>query len=263
MVFVVYSPIDPVSVNAAEAMKSLLKFEDADPIGGMKHLKCGNIDFIELNTIHLYADFLDDYIKNDTIIFLSRHGSIKNIAAFTVHPEGNWTNEAKLGGKPNELAVSSPIQMAKVLHAMKKNNKSDIPVIYEATHHGPLLNTPSLYAEIGGTQEIRDSKDHANFLAKSVADSVDQEISYDKVAVGLGGLHYADRFAKLTIENKYIFSHIMPRHYIENVDMIKQGVERSVPKAEIGIIDWKSLKAEQREKVIGKLNELGLDYEKI
>jgi D-aminoacyl-tRNA deacylase len=153
--------------------------------------------------------------------------------------------------------------MARIINAMKKNNKSDVPVTYEATHHGPLLKTPSLYAEIGGTDEVRNSREFAELLARSVFESLNDEVHYDKVAVGLGGLHYSDRFAKLTFNGKYIFSHIMPRHYVQNINMISQGIERSVPKAEIGLIDWKSIKAEEREGIIKKLNELGIDHEKI
>jgi D-aminoacyl-tRNA deacylase len=153
--------------------------------------------------------------------------------------------------------------MARILNAMERNNKSDVPVTYEATHHGPLLKIPSLYAEIGGTDAIRNSKEFASLLARSVFESLNDDVSYDKVAVGLGGLHYSDRFARLTISGKYIFSHIMPRHHIQNISMISQAIERSVPRAEIGLIDWKSLRAEERANVTGKLEELGLDYEKI
>ncbi len=263
MPFIVYTPLDTVSASIAASLKEFVKFEEVEKIGGMRHFKHGEVDLLELNTIHLNADFLDEYLSTDVIIFLSRHGSIKNIPALTVHPEGNWGNEAKLGGKPSELSVSSPIYMARILNALKKNNKSDVPVTYEATHHGPLLKTPSLYAEIGGTEEIRGSKEFADLLARSVFGSLGDEVSYDKVAIGLGGLHYSDRFAKLTFSGKYIFSHIMPRHYVENINMISQGIERSVLKAEIGLIDWKSLKAKEREGITKKLSELGLDYEKI
>ncbi len=263
MVFIAYAPMDTVSASIAAALKESIKFEETDPIGGMKHYKYEETDLLELNTIHLNADFLDEYVKSDAIIFLSRHGSIKNLPALTVHPEGNWGNEAKLGGKPNELSVSAPIQMARVINALNKNNKSQVPVTYEATHHGPLLKTPSFYAEIGGTDEIRNSKEFAMLLANSVFGSLDDEVKYDKIAVGIGGLHYADRFAKQTFIGKYIFSHILPRHHMPNINMLSQAIERSVPKAEIGLIDWKSLKAEERTSAIKKLNELGLDYEKI
>ena len=263
MVFVVYTQLDQVSASAAEAMKEEYSFKESSAIGGMKHFKSEKAEMLELNTTHLYADFLDDYIKNDTIVFLSRHGSIKNIPALTVHPEGNLGNEAKLGGKPNELSVSDPIRMARTLCALKKNNKSDVPVTYEATHHGPLLKTSSFYAEIGGTQEIRESNDFARLLSKSVIDAIDDEMEFDKIAVGIGGLHYSDRFAKLSFEGKRAFSHIIPRHYVDNTNMFKQAIERSVPKAEIAIIDWKSLTAEQRENSIKMLGKLGIDYEKI
>jgi D-aminoacyl-tRNA deacylase len=263
MVFVVYSPLDPVSVNAAEAIKECADFNEVDKIGGMRHFSSKKIDLLELNTIHLYADFLDDYLKTDLIIFMSRHGSIKNIAAFTVHAEGNWGNEAKLGGKPSELSVAAPVQMARLLCTMARNNTTKISVTYEATHHGPLLKTPSMYAEIGGTNDVRENLDYAMFLAKSVVDSLDDKTEYEKVAIGIGGLHYSDRFARQAISGRFAFSHILPKHYADNVDMLGQAVERSVPRAEIAVMEWKGLRGPQREAIIKKLDEIGLDYEKI
>ncbi|MGI0134033.1 MAG: D-aminoacyl-tRNA deacylase, partial [Candidatus Micrarchaeaceae archaeon] len=82
-------------------------------------------------------------------------------------------------------------------------------------------------------------------------------------AVGIGGTHYPEKFTGLALKGAYAFSHIMSRHYVENVDMIGDAVERSDKRAEIAIIEWKSIKAADRERVIGKLNELGIEYERI
>ncbi|MFI5412671.1 MAG: D-aminoacyl-tRNA deacylase [Candidatus Micrarchaeales archaeon] len=263
MVFIVYSLLDQISTSAAAALKEYIDFEEVEAINGLKHFKYDKVDLLELTQKHLDADFLDNCIKTDAIIFLSRHGSNKDIPAFTAHPEGNWSNEAKLGGKPKELAFAAPILMAKVLQSMKNNNKTDIEIVYEATHHGPLLKTPSLYAEIGGNDETRANKEFTKFLAKSVFDSIDLQAQFDKIAFGIGSLHYADRFTRMALAGKYAFSHIMSKHYADNTDMIEQAIERSVPKAEVVLIEWKGINAQQREKITAKLDEIGIDYEKI
>lgn len=265
MVFIVYSLQDLVSTSAAEELKKQVAFEEVEEISGMKHFKCEKIDMLELTARHLDCEFLDDLIKTDVIIILSRHTSAKGLPSFTVHPEGNWTEEAKIGGKPKQLATASPIWMLKILGTLTRENKTDIPVTYEATHHGPFLKTPSLYAEIGGNQDVWKNKTLSSFMAKAVFDSIKDEKppEFDKVAFGIGGLHYADKFAKLALSGKYAFSHIMSRHYITQIDMLQQGIERSSPKAEIAVMEWKSMNSEERTNIINKLNELGIDYAKV
>ena len=34
-------------------------------------------------------------------------------------------------------------------------------------------------------------------------------------------------------------------------------------KVEVAVIEWKSIKAADRDKIIGRLGELGLDYERV
>jgi D-aminoacyl-tRNA deacylase len=263
MAYLVYSLKDMVSSAAAAQLKRITNATEGTPIGGMRSFDCNGITLLELQQHHLESEFLDTAISTDCIIFLSRHSSSKGLPALTAHPEGNWGNEAKVGGKPKELSVAAPIQMLKVLCSMKKTNQTDVPIVYEATHHGPLLKTPSLYAEMGGNEEVWKNEELAGILAKSVIESFDIEPQYEKIAVGIGGLHYADKFTRLALDGKYAFSHIMPRHFVSEVDMLAQAFERSSPKAEIAAIEWKSLKGEERDKVINKLSEIGYDYVRV
>lgn len=263
MVHIVYSLADPVSLAIAEALKETVSFTEQPQINGMRHFKYGKVDLLELRDTHLHAEFLDDAIKTDFIIILSRHSSAKGLPSFTVHPEGNWSDDAKIGGKPKQLAFAAPVRMLNALVTMKNRNKSSIPVTYEATHHGPLLRTPSFYAEIGGDENTRTSKEFAQFLAKSVFESLDFQAPYKKVALGIGGLHYSDRFAKRAFSGEYAFGHIMSKYYVNNTDMLQQAVDRSSPKPEMAVIDWKSIGVEEREAAVKKLDELGLDYAKI
>ncbi|MCW6160203.1 MAG: hypothetical protein LVQ95_03910 [Candidatus Micrarchaeales archaeon] len=260
--YIVYSLADPVSKAIADALRESFGFEEGGQFNGMRLFKCEKANLLELEETHLHADFLDE-LHTDLIIILSRHSSAKGVPSFTVHPMGNWNEEAKLGGKPKQLAVAAPIGMLNCLAAMKNRNKTQVPVTYEATHHGPLLMTPAFYAEIGGDERTKTSKEAARFLAESVFESLDIEAPYKKIAFGIGGLHYEDRFAKRALEGEYAFGHMISKHHVENVDMLQQAMERSLPRPDVAVIDWKSIAAQEREAVIKKLDELGMDYVKI
>ena len=153
--------------------------------------------------------------------------------------------------------------MLSVLKRMKEKDKKGIGVTYEATHHGPFLETPSLFAEIGGNDEAKASRELAAIVAESVIESLDYEPEYDKIALGIGGLHYSDRFAKRALQGKYAFGHIMSKHYVNEVDMLYQAYERCTPKPETALIEWDCMSGEVREKMLKILEDIGLDYGKI
>ncbi|RLG60436.1 hypothetical protein DRN86_02570 [Candidatus Geothermarchaeota archaeon] len=45
--------------------------------------------------------------------------------------------------------------------------------------------------------------------------------------------------------------------------MIKQMIEKTYPQPNKALIDWKGLKSDQRGKIIGILDEIGIEYVKI
>jgi D-aminoacyl-tRNA deacylase len=263
-VCIVYSVLDVASFNIAEALKKEIDFKYVDTLGGNAHFTSDTADLLELNSGLIYADFIGSLVKTDLAIFLSRHSSAKGVASFTAHAEGNWSDEAKFGGSPKSLGVASPVNMMAMLKAVKKSNTTEIPVMYEATHHGPLMDTPSFFVEIGGDEDAVKSREYANIIADSVVAVLsDGDRDYDKVAIGIGGSHYPGKFTKAALEGKYAFAHMMPKYQIGNVDMLQKAMERSDSAVEIAVIEWKSIKAADRDIVVGKLEELGLDYERI
>lgn len=261
MVYFVYSK-ETASSNIANELRPLLELEKSEDFNGLAHFSNGKIHMVGVEGRVIDADFLDKII-NDTTIFLSRHSSKQGISAFTVHAEGNWSDEATLGGKPKELSVSSPLNMLNFLSAIRGMNTTDIGVTYEATHHGPLLNNPSFFVELGGNEDVIGSKEYASFIAKSTVKALDTNAAYDKIAVGLGGMHYPEKFTRLALEGKYAFAHIMPKYHISCIDMIGKAFERSDKKPEIALIEWKSIKAIDRENIVRELNVLGIDYAKV
>jgi D-aminoacyl-tRNA deacylase len=185
---------------------------------------------------------------------------------------GNWTESADLGGEPKQLSHSDPATMHSVLMAMSKN-KEGIPAIYEATHHGPLLNTPSFFSEFGGSESDIQNSQLGNRMGAYVVEGLkninDGKHSFNKIAIGIGGGHYSEKFTKIAIEKEYAFSYILPKYVISkddnfsSFDRLEQALKRSNIPNDIAVIEWKGLNSISRQIAIKKLENLGIDYEKL
>lgn len=263
-ILVVYSIQDGTSVAMAEMIKSTAGFDDAEAFNSLKRFKSGNVDMLELTGLHIDAYYLDLY-KADLIIFLSKHSSSKGMPSFTTHAEGNWSDKAELGGMPHQLSYSSPLSMLQLLTSMKGLNSTALDVTYEATHHGPLLKTPSLFVELGGNEEVMKNKDYLSIVVESVVKFIngESESDFSKIVVGIGSNHYPGKFTSIALGRRYAFAHIMSKYYVSEYEMLDQAFDRSVPKPESAVVDWKSISSEERDKIINKLNALGMDYERI
>ncbi len=263
MPFIVYSDDNATSRNIGRAIVASSDFEELDTVSGYRHFRSGRVDALEIRGSILDCSFLDRIISTDFIVFVCSHSSSGGIASFTTHHEGNWSMEAKLGGKPKELSVAAPGAALAVMEGLKKNNDSALQVIYEATHHGPLLKTPSFFVEVGGTNEALESKKYSGIVARSVMDALSENETSPDCVLGLGGMHYAEKFTRVAFGKGCAFSHIMPKYHIAEIDMLQQAVERSSPRPEKAMIEWKSIKASDREKIIAELNRIGIDYERV
>ncbi|ALK06713.1 MAG: D-tyrosyl-tRNA(Tyr) deacylase [Methanosarcina sp. 795] len=224
----------------------------------------GKFRLIEIEEMHIFQDGLDRRLENiglpaSLIIFASKHRSKEEISSLTVHCTGNPSDEARLGGCPKSLAVSSPAAMKSILMEMKrlaeqKNLKYDVTL--EVTHHGPTeLSVPSLYAEIGSTEVQWKDPDAGEVAAKAIL-----AVSLEKVptALGFGGGHYAIRQTGLLLETGISFGHNFPKYQLEFVDeaLIRQAIEKS--KADFAYFDRKSMKSEDRHRISEILDKLGL-----
>lgn len=224
----------------------------------------GKFRLVEIGELHVFQDGLDKKLEAaglpaSLIIFASKHRSKEEINSLTVHCTGNSSEEARLGGHPKELAVSSPTAMKSILMEMKrlageKCLKYDVTL--EVTHHGPTeLSTPSLYAEIGSTEKQWKDPDAGEVAAKAI---LAVSLNRVPVAIGFGGGHYAMRQTGLLLETGISFGHNFPKHQLEFVDeaLIRQAVDKSG--AEFAYFDRKSMKSEDRNRISGILDKLGL-----
>ncbi len=217
---------------------------------------------VEIEEMHIFQDELDRKLEAagvpaSLIIFASKHRSKEEINSLTVHCTGNPSEEARLGGKPRSLAVSSPAAMKSILLEMKKlaQEKSlKYDVTLEVTHHGPTeLSVPSLYAEIGSTETQWKDSEAGEVVAKAIL-----AVSLEKVPAGLGfgGGHYAMRQTGLLFETGISFGHNFPKYQLEFADeaLIRQAIEKS--DADFAYFDRKSMKSEDRKRISEILDKL-------
>lgn len=219
-----------------------------------------------INTDIVDTQFLDDLYHPELFVFLSRHSSAKGIPTLSIHTPGNLS-EARFGGKPGKVSISPASAMKNALLKMSKLTREwelDFEVSYECTHHGPSLDYPSMFVELGSSPKQWKDIKAAEVVAHSAVAALSRCTDYP-VALGIGGPHYNAKFTKLALQSKIAFGHIIPKYALEklNLELIKQCVARTSEKVDTVILDWKGIKGEYKEKVITALKDIDLPFEKI
>ena len=186
---------------------------------------------ISINNTHINAEKIDEsfekenHVKINNIIFLSRHKAASGKPSLTVHPIGNW-GKAEYGGKEGKITPTSPKLMTGLLRKIKENQIEGFDVCFEATHHGPLLDTPTIFLEIGSTGNEWEDKVPAQTLIKSLL-----EVKYNKGknVVGIGGGHYTPRFTEAALTHNVNFGHMVANYGIPyvNTEKIKEAIVMS------------------------------------
>src|SRR3990172_1272206 len=139
----------------------------------------GEFKFYLVDKEIIYTENLDMEKINsyDFIIFASKHKSESREKTLSVHAPGNW-RLAEFGGEKNKVCKSSALFMKHIFEKLAFNAEKfhlrDYKVSMEATHHGPLIDKPCLFIEIGATEvEWADRK--AGFVvAKAIADAISE-----------------------------------------------------------------------------------------
>ncbi len=205
-------------------------------------------------------------IKENKLIFLSKHASDSKAKSLTVHMIGNF-GEAKFGGRSNELCGTLPRIGSNYLRALNEKNVSSglnrqgFGVSFEATHHGPFTNKESVFIELGSSLADWKNELGAKVIAQTVVEST-LKPNKDKIAIGLGGGHYCPDFTKLTLRQDYSFGHICPKHNLQYLskELLLQMVQKSG--AQKIILDWKGLK-ENKEHIVELCKKSGIAFERV
>ncbi|KAM1082151.1 hypothetical protein ACFX13_021192 [Malus domestica] len=164
----------------------------------------------------------------DEVIFLSKHTAVSNRPALTVHPIGiphlREGEAGPQGGKPGWAAPPSP-RIGPWLRHLKKlaqahNMVPEFEITLEGTHHGPVTNTPTMFVEIGSTDEYWKRQDAAQVIALLVWEGLglgggaavgnwNGEKDKNKILLGLGGGHYAPRHMDIVLKDGVWVGHLL------------------------------------------------------
>jgi len=220
---IVVSREDKASMNIAQFLTEKWRKEDEIFFHEEKFL-------VFIDDMHLYHDSIDAElekkygIKPEVIIFPSRHKAKAERKTLSVHPIGNYGN-ADFGGKEKELVLSSPVLMTNALRMLYEKAKGmDYEICFEVTHHGPYLSTPSFFIEVGSTEREWMDMDACKKIAEVL-----HELNFPpnkKIALGIGGGHYAPRFTDIALKEGISFGHMIPEYHLNSLD--KKTAEKMI-----------------------------------
>jgi D-aminoacyl-tRNA deacylase len=236
---------------------------DSSPVHEKK-IKGNEFKLFLINEKQIYSDYVDK-VFCDAIIFLSKHASKAGTPSLTVHAPGNW-GKAEYGGKDFSLTPTYGSLIKSyyldLLKRKKEFNLTEFEVSLEVTHHGPFLSKPNLFIELGSNEEGWNNELGAKAIIECVLNATKIDLNA-KAVIGLGGNHYAPSFNRLLEKSDYCITHICPLYALSNLskELLQEAINKSKEKIEFIALDWKGLKKE-KQRIIGLLNEMNLDWKK-
>jgi D-aminoacyl-tRNA deacylase len=274
MILVAASNKDIAGINIANQVlknypftKTIQTFQETPVYTAQINKKPVALITLKEETIH--AQTLPEHFADlELILFLSRHSSQSGKPTLSVHTPGNFA-EAELGGLPRTVSISPATAMQDALKALmrfKTEMQLDYEVSYECTHHGPSLNVPTMFVELGSSPLQWNDKIAAEAVAKAAIEAVSRFHKPECTAViGIGGTHYNQRFTQMALTDEAVFGHMIPKYAIPSVDseILRQCVERTLEKTNHAILDWKGIKGEDKPKILDALAEIKLPYLKV
>ncbi|MCL2317607.1 MAG: D-aminoacyl-tRNA deacylase [Methanomassiliicoccaceae archaeon] len=215
--------------------------------------------------LHIRLEDLDKRVEDfnlnvNEVIFMSKHAATSGEAAMTVHPIGNFKDN-KYGGKKKALVKANPSLMTDALRRIAKYNDLDhFKVCFEVTHHGPWLERPTFFIEIGSDTSNWGNERAAHILSEVI---LDMEPNDHPTAIGVGGGHYAPRFTEVALEYKLNFGHMLPNYQLEkssDADILRMVKDASLMSdTKLVYIHRNSMKGPEEKKVSDLIASAGFE----
>jgi len=229
----------------------------------------GNFNIFIVNDEIIYSKSLTpektkDY---DFIIFASKHQSAENRKTLSVHAPGNW-RRAEFGGEEGKVCLTSAFFLKSTLKELKKNAEAirlNYEVTLECTHHGPLIDKPCIFIEIGSTENEWRNRRAGFVVAKTISELIENfQEGEEGVTIGIGGPHYCPNFNKIQLNGDFAISHIIPNYSLPFTEgMLQEAIDKTTENVEMAILDWKGIKnSEERRRIIGILHENGIPHQR-
>jgi D-aminoacyl-tRNA deacylase len=263
---IISSKLDKAGTNITT---SLSQFRQNPLMASMKKNSSFDFYLIDTEIVNDLGIDKEKINKYDFIIFASKHKSSKGGKTLSIHAPGNWDN-AEFGGMPQKVCRSSALfqkQLFEKLNFVAKEYKlKDYNITLECTHHGPLIEKPCVFIEIGSTDMEWNDRRAAFVIAKTISETIEifKENPYNEVAIGIGGPHYCPNFNKIQLNSNIALSHIIPKYSLPlKKEMILQAIEKTKEEVDFVILDYKGLgNSEQRKQVLEILEDNYLQWKK-
>lgn len=230
---------DPASINILSKVLDIEGWGKPQTYshGQVHQHSCGEVEILLIEGPHIWADGIDkEHTKItstglDEVLVLSKHASASEVPALTLHAvgvPGEYPHgEVARSGGITGTAVPPSTRFGELFRTMSNIAKKyqldrDYDITLEATHHGPLLETPTLYLEIGSTAKQWGDEMAAMVWAETISlclglsdahSRMDWEGEGD-VMIGLGGGHYAPRHRAVISSSNVWVGHILANYAI-------------------------------------------------
>jgi D-aminoacyl-tRNA deacylase len=165
--------------------------------------------------------------KCEFLIISSHKSETQKINIISIHVCGNF-NKNELGGEERSFSYSY-LDAFEFLYnkLIKAELPKDLIFNVEATHHGPSLERPVLYYEIGPNDDAYNNKDYQEYYIKLLFEFVNSSYKFKQNPIILiGAPHYLDILLidsiKQKLKEKYnldniLLSHIMPKYSMNDL----------------------------------------------
>lgn len=220
-------------------------------------LKTENLDLEKIN-------------KYDFVIFASKHQSKKEEKSLSIHSPGNFRTN-NFGGEIGKVCPSSALFNKLLFEKLNKKTKESnlnekYNVTLEATHHGPLIEKPCVFIEIGATEQEWSDRRAGFVIAKTIFETIEEFKTnpYREIALGIGGPHYCPGFNKIQKNSNSALSHIIAQYNFPLTEqMILETINKTLENIDFIILDWKGLgNSKQRQELIDILEKNYLQWKK-
>jgi D-aminoacyl-tRNA deacylase len=199
-------------------------------------------------------------------IVLSPHRSETGKPCLTTHTTGNWCTKADFGGVPNMLSFANASFMKDFMLKARGLNESlglGFEVCYEADHHGPTVNIPYTFVEVGSSEAQWNNIAACSIVADAVMDVLKSNKKYDAF-FGIGYGHYMPSVTRYALGSELAVGHMLASHSFGCLDrnMFTQAISRNMEgRAKCVAVEKKALSSVQRKKISELCNVEGLEME--
>ena len=288
---------DIASTNQADALRTMDAWTQRPPVENNPAYEFKHLRMLYLPNGLLFEDHLEKRWEAVTgervseIIFPSRHVAASGQPSLTLHPIGvphlPMEEQGPYGGHggqapPPSTRLASWWKML-LEQAPKDALVEDFDLSLEVTHHGPTVNVPCLFIEVGSTEATWGHEGASRVLANIMREGLlhapedawsEAKHAGELVLVTLGGGHYAPRANQLAALDGVWLGHMLATYALpfeqrgdgeitgtwkQSILAALEATRRSFPGGElICSMDKKAFRGWQRQAIRDLLEEEGI-----